>query len=338
MSASVDIWKPLLEAVEEALLAGGSLEFDDALRLTGMPPESLGALTQAADRVRRHFARERVDICSIVNARSGACGEDCRFCAQSNRYGTAAPVYPMKSADDILEAARGAEAAGAHRFCIVTSGGTLSNQDFEQVLEAVIRIREETGLRRCASTGTINRERAALLKEAGLDRYHHNVETARSYFPEICSTHSYMHKLRTIAHLKEAGIEVCTGGILNLGESPRQRIEMAYEIRDLAPDSIPINFLIPVDGTPLAGREALAANEAARYLAIFRLVMPGASLRVAGGRLETFAGRLELPFNAGANALLIGNLLTTAGPDARTDISLLECLGFNTSASGAVHR
>ncbi len=332
MEVKVDSWDKLLGSVAESVLAGSDLDFDKALLLTGLPQGHTGALFNIANGVRRRFASQGADLCSIVNARSGMCAQDCSFCAQSRLYATGAPVYRMKTVAEITAAAHRAEAAGAHRFCIVTSGGALGRADFETVLEAVDRIRGETCLKRCASTGRLSAEQAGLLKQAGLNRYHHNIETAASFFARICRTHSYEDKLGTIARLKEAGIETCVGGILNLGESPRQRIEFAFQLNQLEPDSIPMNFLIPVRGTPLGGRRKMAAEEAAKYLAIFRLIMPRAQIRVAGGRSQTFAARPALPFKAGANAVLIGDLLTTSGPDSASDIALLKRLGFETDA------
>lgn len=329
MSRVVDKWTPVLAGVDETVMDGGAIGFDEALALTEIPDSAVGGLARLGDRVRRRFAREKVDLCSITSARSGICPEDCRFCTQSSHYATAAPVYPMKPASGIAAAARKAEDDGAHRFCIVTSGDSLSDRDFETVLEAVGRIREETALKRCASVGWLTRERAAALKAAGLDRYHHNIETARSFFPEVCTTHTYDDKLKTIDHLKAAGIETCVGGILNLGETTRQRVEFMFELKALEPDSVPVNFLIPWQGTPLGDRRPMPALEAAKYLAILRLVLPYAYIRLAGGRLETFGDKPALPFSAGVNALLIGNLLTTEGPDAKSDITLLKCLGFD---------
>ncbi|MEK7817621.1 MAG: biotin synthase BioB [Actinomycetota bacterium] len=334
MAVRVDNLGWLLARAEETVMAGGAIGFDDALALTEVPDDSVGELTRLADRVRRRFAREKVDLCSITSARSGICAEDCRFCTQSSHYRTSAPIYPMKPASEIVVAAGKAEDDGAHRFCIVTSGDSLSDRDFETVLEAVGGIRDETGLKRCASVGWLTPERAAALKDAGLDRYHHNIETARSFFPKVCSTHTYDDKLATINHLKEAGIETCVGGILNLGETPRQRIEFMFELKALEPDSVPVNFLIPRAGTPLGDRRPMAALEAVKYLAILRLVLPRAYIRLAGGRLETFGDKPVMPFSAGVNALLIGNLLTTGGPDARSDITLLKCLGFDVEADG----
>lgn len=329
MAMNVDNWNSLIEGAEAALLGGGALGFDDALRLTEIPGERIGGLVRLADRVRQRFASNSADLCSIVNARSGLCREDCRFCSQSSHYSTGAPVYPMKTPAEILKSAQAAEKAGAHRFCIVTSGDALSDRDFDAVLAALGQIAEKTGLKRCASLGRLTPDRARALKDAGLGRYHHNIETAPSFFPDMCTTHSYEDKLETIAHLREAGIEVCVGGILGLGESPGQRIEFAFELRGLNPDSVPVNFLSPRPGTPLAARKPVSAMEAAKYLAIFRLIMPGMSIRLAGGRLETFDGQAALPFNAGVNALLIGDLLTMPGPSSKSDIALLTCLGFD---------
>lgn len=329
MTMTVDNWMAALSGIGDTVMGGGSISFDDALRLTGLPEDLTGELARLADRVRRRYAREKADLCSITSARSGICAEDCRFCTQSSHFNTDSPVYPMKTVSEIVEAAKEAESDGAHRFCIVTSGDSLGDRDFETVLEAVGRIREGTGLKRCASVGWLTPERASQLKQAGLDRYHHNIETARSFFPEICSTHTYDDKLATINHLKAAGVETCVGGILNLGESPRQRIEFMFELKELKPDSVPVNFLIPRPGTPLGDRRPMAALEAAKYLAILRLVLPGAFIRLAGGRLETFGDKPALPFSSGVNALLIGNLLTTGGPDVKSDITLLKCLGFD---------
>lgn len=318
-----------LEEIEKTVIGGDSITREQAEQLARIPDEMIDELAAVALRVRRHFCRDKVDLCSIINARSGRCGEDCKFCAQSTRHSAGAPVYPMKSVDEIVATAKQTETNGAHRFCIVTSGEALDAADFAVVLEAVSRIKAETGLKRCASVGRLTAERARELKEAGLNRYHHNVETARGFFPAICSTHTYEDKLETITHLKDTAIETCVGGILNIGESPDQRLEFAFEIRGLQPDSVPLNFLNPRSGTPLAGRPPLAAREAAKFLAIFRLILPRASIRLAGGRRETFKDQPGLPFASGVNALLVGDLLTTDGPPVESDLSLLDSLGFD---------
>lgn len=328
MSNVVDNSAERFLILSERIIDGGEITFDEAFDLTKTREQSVPLLARAADRIRRRFTDNRIDLCSIINARSGRCPEDCKFCAQSSRYETGAPVYPMKSVSEIVEAAKTAEEAGAHRFCIVTSGDALTDQDFETVVTAVRKIKEETGMRRCASVGSLTPERTARLARAGLNRYHHNVETAAGFFPEVCATHTYGEKLATISNLETAGIEKCVGGILNMGESPRQRIEFAFELKELAPVSVPINFLDPRPGTPLAERPPITAAEAIKYLSIFRFVLPRTYIRLAGGRAETFAGNPSQPFTTGVNGLLIGDLLTTEGPSARADLEMLAALGF----------
>lgn len=329
MARAVDKWSIELDQAEGDVYAGRGLTFDQALALLSIPDDRVMDLAAVADRVRKRFGSDRIDLCSIINARSGLCPEDCKFCAQSSCYQSETPVYPMKTAGEILAGAKRAEESGAHRFCIVTSGDSLDDADFGVVLQALAKIGNETGLQRCASIGKLSRSRAALLKKAGLNRYHHNIETARGFFPEVCSTHSYEDKVETINHLKEFDIETCVGGILNLGETPRQRLEFAFELMVLDPVSVPINFLDPRPGTPLARTPAMPAVEAAKYLAVFRLIMPRALIRPAGGREQTFGSQPELPFLAGVSGLLIGDLLTTRGTAAHRDIELLRSLGFD---------
>ncbi len=328
MEDKVYNWPDNIDAFKKRLLDGGELTFDEALSLTEVPEEYVPALAKAADMVRRKYTSDSIDLCSIINARSGRCPEDCKFCTQSSHHDTDAPVYPMKPIEEIVAAAKKAESAGAHRFCIVTSGDTLSDDDFETVVKAVARLGKETGIHRCASVGALTPERAVRLRRAGLDRYHHNVETAAGHFSDVCSTHSYNDKLETVGNLETAGIEKCVGGILNLGESPRQRVEFAFELKEIDPISIPINFLDPRRGTPLEDQPRMTTMEALKYLAIFRLVMPKAYIRLAGGRLGTFSDDPTLPFKTGANALLIGDLLTTAGPAVQADLEMLRSLGF----------
>lgn len=332
MKTKVNDWRGYLLTLEKKINNKIDISYDEALNLCKIPDEHLDNLTDLANRVREKFQSNKADLCSIINARSGKCPEDCKFCTQSSHHKTQSDIYPMKSVEEIVAAAKVAEKNGSHRFCIVTSGDELSEKDFEITIEATKQIKETTSLKRCASLGKLNKERAAKLKEAGLDRYHHNVETASSYFENVCSTHTYNEKAKTIEHLKEAEIETCVGGILNLGEDPKQRIEFAFELKKINPPSIPINFLNPRPGTPLENSKPISANEAAKYISIFRLIMPQASIRLAGGRCETFAEDSALPFKAGANALLIGDLLTTKGPKAEEDINLLNSLGFNTSS------
>lgn len=308
------------------------ITFEEALDLARLhgPPQIM-ALAEWARSVREEYRGRQVDLCSIVNARSGGCSEDCAFCAQSGHHKTGVARYSMMSPDEILKHALAAEEAGAHHFCIVTSGRALSDRDFETVLQATRVIREQTKLERCASLGLLSKERAQALREAGLDRFNHNLEASRSHFPSIVSTHSYDDRVSTVKALKEAGIEACTGGILNTGETDRQRVELAFELKALEPDSVPINFLNPRPGTRLAHLKPIDPWEAVKWLAIFRLVMPGTIIRLAGGRLENLGAMQEVGFNAGVNGLLIGNYLTTLGPSPEEDLALLERLEFDVS-------
>lgn len=235
----------------------------------------------------------------------------------------------MKMPEQILIEAKKAEKFGAHRFCIVTSGGELSDEELDIAIEAVKLIKKNTGLKRCASLGTLSAGKARKLKKAGLDRYHHNVETSKSHFSGICSTMEWSEKVGTITNVAKEGIEVCCGGIINLGETSAQRIEMAFELKELNPVSVPINFLNPRPGTPLENRPPLEALEAIKILAIYRFILPKAIIRLAGGRCETLDCLQSKAISAGINGLLIGDYLTTAGPQIGKDLKMLKELGFS---------
>ncbi|MBI2954628.1 MAG: biotin synthase BioB [Chloroflexi bacterium] len=308
------------------------ITFEEALELTRLQGrDEILQLLDRANEARKQHRGNSVDLCSIVNAKSGRCEEDCVYCAQSAHHGAHVDVYGMKSPDDIIAHAKAAEEAGAHHFCIVTKGRSLPPADFEIALRATERIAAETSLKRCASMGLLDDERARALKEAGLCRYNHNLETARSYFPSVCTTHTHEDRVATVKALKRAGIETCVGGILNMGESERQRIELAFEIKEIEPDSVPMNFLNPRPGTPLAGRSLFEPLEAAKYVAIYRLVMPKPIIRIAGGRRENFNGLYALAVKGGADGLLIGNYLTTIGLAPSRDLAMLREAGLDIS-------
>ena len=321
----------ILEELRPKCLEGGAINFEEALALTRLPAARLPALAGLAEEAGRRQNGVRVDLCAITNARCGNCAEDCAFCAQSARHRGGPQPYPLRSATQILESARAAEKAGAHRFCIVTSGRELSRQDLDTVIEALDLIRRHTRLHRCASLGFLDRSRARILAQAGLERYNHNLETAAGFFARICTTHSQAERIATIRAIQEAGIEACSGGILNLGESPTQRIELAFELKALSPTSVPVNFLNPRPGTPLSHRPFMPSDEAIRYLSIFRLVMPRTILRLAGGRPVTFADSPQRALTTGVNGLLIGNYLTTSGATPGDDLELLTRLGLDGS-------
>src|ERR1700760_1460531 len=233
------------------------------------------ALVKRAWEARVERFGDSTDMCSLVNAKSGGCAEDCGFCAQSRFAEADTPMHAMMEPEQILEHARAAEAAGAHRFCMVTQGQGLSKRDFEKYLEGVRLVSEQTNLKRCASVGHISADRARALREAGIQRVHHNVETAHSYYGEVTSTVRYEGRLRTIDAVKEAGLETCVGGILNLGESREQRVEMAFQLAKIDPTSVPINLLNPRPGTKFGDRDFMDPWEAVKWVAIFRLLLPG---------------------------------------------------------------
>src|ERR687886_436460 len=261
--------------------------FEEALELGALTDhEEIGALVERAWEVRQDRFGDSTDMCSLVNAKSGGCAEDCGFCAQSRYAEADTPMHAMMEPDQILEHARAAEAAGAHRFCMVTQGQGLSKRDFEKILEGARLVSENTNLKRCVSIGHMSVERAKKLKDAGVQRVHHNVETASSYYPEVSTTVKYEGRIRTIEAVRDAGLETCVGGILNLGESSEQRVEMAFQLAELDPTSVPINLLNPRPGTKFGDRDYMDPWEAVKWIAIFRLILPAALFRLCGGRVE----------------------------------------------------
>src|ERR1044072_5920608 len=289
------------------------------------------ALVEKAWEVRRENFGDSTDMCSLVNAKSGGCAEDCGFCAQSRYAEADTPMHAMMEPEQILEHAKAAEAAGAHRFCMVTQGQGLSKRDFKKIVEGAKLVAEHTNLKRCISIGHMSVDRAKTLKEAGIQRVHHNVESARSYYPEVSTTVRYEGRIRTIDAVKEAGLETCVGGILNLGESPEQRVEMAFELSEINPTSVPINLLIPKQGTKFGDREVMDPWEAVKWIAIFRLIIPGALFRLCGGRVENLGSLHKLAVKAGLNGVMMGNFLTTLGAEPAEDGAMFEELGVNVA-------
>jgi len=289
------------------------------------------ALVQRAWEARVERFGDSTDMCSLVNAKSGGCAEDCGFCAQSRFAEAETPMHAMMSAEQILEHAKAAEAAGAHRFCMVTQGQGLSKRDFEKILQGARMVAEHTNLKRCASIGHMSAERAKALKEAGIQRVHHNVETASSYYDEVSSTVRYEGRIRTIEAVREAGLETCVGGILNLGETRAQRVEMAFELAAIDPTSVPINLLNPRPGTKFGDREPIDPWEAIKWIAIFRLILPEALFRLCGGRVENLGELQPLAVKAGVNGVMMGNFLTTLGSEPEEDRAMFEQLGLNVA-------
>ena len=311
---------PSLITREEALALGEIEDHDEIL-----------ALVDRAFEARRDEFGDSTDMCSLVNAKSGGCAEDCGFCAQSKYAEAPTPMHGMLSPKQILEHAKAAEAAGAHRFCMVTQGQGLSKRDFSSILEGARLVAAQTNLKRCVSVGHLSATRARELADAGVQRVHHNVETARSYYDEVSTTVRYEGRVRTIDAVKDAGLETCVGGILNLGESPRQRVEMAFELAEVNPTSVPINLLNPRAGTKFGDRETMDPWEVVKWVAIFRLVLPDALFRLCGGRVENLEDLAPLAVKAGLNGVMMGNFLTTLGVEPAEDREMFEELGLNVA-------
>jgi biotin synthase len=304
----------------------------EALRLGELEDHAdIEALVERAWSVRRERFADSTDMCSLVNAKSGGCAEDCGFCAQSKYAEADTPMHAMMEPEQILEHARAAEDAGAHRFCMVTQGQGLSKRDFEKVLAGAQLVAEHTDLKRCVSIGHMSAERAKALKAAGIQRVHHNVETAASYYPEVSTTVRYEGRLRTIDAVREAGLETCVGGILNLGETREQRVEMAFQLAEINPTSVPINLLNPRPGTKFGDRDLMDPWEVVKWIAVFRLILPEALFRLCGGRVENLGELQQSAIKAGLNGVMMGNFLTTLGNTPDEDRAMFEELGLNVA-------
>jgi biotin synthase len=305
---------------------------DEARRLGEIEDHGeIKALVERAWAARIERFADSTDMCSLVNAKSGGCAEDCGFCAQSRFAEAETPMHAMMEPEQILEHARAAEAAGAHRFCMVTQGQGLSKRDFERILQGARMVAEHTNLKRCVSIGHMSPARAQALAEAGVQRVHHNVETAASYYDEVTTTVRYQGRIRTIEAVRDAGLETCVGGILNLGESREQRVEMAFQLAAIDPTSVPINLLNPRPGTKFGDREPIDPWEAVKWIAIFRLILPGALFRLCGGRVENLGELQPLAVRAGLNGVMMGNFLTTLGSEPEWDRVMFEDLGLNVA-------
>ncbi|MDF9408076.1 MAG: Biotin synthase [Pelotomaculum sp. PtaB.Bin013] len=316
----------MFDELVEKIKSGGEITFDEALAMGELTGERLNELFLAALLVTRHLHGNRVDLCSIMNVKSGRCSEDCIFCAQSGHYRTDIDVYSLLSEEEILEQALEMEAEGARRFSLVTSGKGILNSDFDKILAIFEILREKTSLNLCASLGIINYDQAVLLKKAGVTRYHHNIETSRSFYAKICTTHLFNERVETIRAAGKAGLEICAGGIIGLGESWRQRVEMAFKLKELHVTSVPVNILTPIKGTPLWGSHVPAPLEVLQTLAMFRMVLPGAVIRLAGGREAALRDLQSTALLAGVNGLMVGNYLTTSGRGIEHDLQMIKDL------------
>jgi len=311
-------------------MSGERFGHNEAREILETPHADVFNLLAASNDIRRHSKGATVDLCAIVNAKSGLCPEDCAFCAQSAHHTTDASVYPLMKEDDILRHARAAEAMGANRFGIVTSGGGVENEDdLERVCSAITLIARESSLGRCASLGSLGPSLLTRLRDAGLQSVHHNIETAESFFDKICSTHTYAERVETVRAAKAMGFRVCCGGIFGMGESAEQRIEMALALRELNVDSIPLNFLNPIRGTRLENAEPVHPLDILKIIAMFRFLLPDKDIRVCGGRERNLRSLQPLMYAAGANCTMIGNYLTTQGRDYKEDLEMIADLGLS---------
>lgn len=293
--------------------------------------EDIVTLIAHANVLRNHFKGKQIDLCAIVNAKSGRCSEDCIFCAQSVYYKTDIKTYPLLDTNEIIKLAKVAKDNGAHRLGIVTSGkGITSAKELEKICESIRHISKSSDLVPCASLGVLSYEQSRCLRDAGLKRYHHNLETAESCFSKICSTHSFEERVQTILMAKKEGFEICSGGIFGLGETAEHRMELAFTLRDLDVDSVPLNFLNPIAGTPTEKNPLLPPFEILKIIALFRFVLPKKDIRVCGGREVSLRTLQPLMYLAGANGTMVGNYLTISGRDPKIDLQEIMDLGFTT--------
>ena len=323
-------------ALERQLIEEGRpLDEAQALELARLPSRLVPQLVALAHLVRLERCGPEVELESLISAKTGGCPEDCAFCAQSARYRTPIRPHPFLPLPQLLSAARDAAARGARQFCIVVAVRGPDARMMERVIEAVRAVREETGLEVHCSLGVLDRPQAMALAEAGVKRYNHNLETARSFFPKIVTTHTWEERYRTCLLVKEVGMELCSGGILGMGETWEQRVEFAFQLRELDPAEIPINFLDPRPGTPLGDRPLLQPLEAVKACALFRLIFPDKVLRLAGGRERVLRDLQALGLLAGANGLILGNYLTTSGREPEEDLRMLADLEMPVRPGGA---
>ncbi len=313
------------EELKQKIYAGADITRDEALALVNVPLEEL---TAAANEIREKVCENRFDMCTIVNGKCGRCPEDCKYCAQSAHYRTdCQETYPLLSTEELVKGARYNKEQGVLRYSIVTSGRRLSDAEVEQVCGSIREIRRQVDIEICVSFGLLGEAQFRKIKEAGASRVHCNLESSRNYFPQICTTHTYDEKIETLKAAQRAGLSVCSGGIMGLGETMEDRIDMALTIKELGVKSIPVNLLNPIKGTPYENNRILTNDELCRIVAIVRFVIPDGFIRLAGGR-GLLGDKGEKCFRSGANAAISGDMLTTAGITVATDMALVKGLGY----------
>ncbi len=281
-------------------------------------------LLSLANKTRKDYLGSKLELCSIINAKSGYCNQDCKFCAQSTHHSADIATYPLKRKEEILKAARKAKDIGAEKFGIVTSGNCLEAKELEEIILAISEIKKEIGIIVCASLGALKEDELKRLREAGLTRYHHNIETSPRFYKQIVSTHDFSQRIDTVRAAKAAGLEVCSGGIIGIGETWQDRIDMAHTLKRLDVDSVPINILVPIKGTSLENLKPISCNDVIRTLCIFRVILKDKLIKIAAGRESALGDFQGLGFMAGANGMLIGGYLTVKGRELEADYKLIE--------------
>lgn len=324
--------KSLIEELKEKIMKGYEINYEEAILLSEIENDNidvLDVLFKSADEIRENFCGNYFNLCTIVNAKSGRCSEDCKYCAQSIHYKTNAEVYPLISKEYALEEALKVQSEGAHRFSLVTSGRGLkgTEKEIDKLTEIYRYLRENTKINLCASHGICTKEALQKLYDAGVRVYHHNLEASKNFYGTICTTHTHQDRVDTVKNAKAVGLSVCSGGIFGLGESQKDRIDMAFELKELKVDSVPINILSPIPGTPLEHNKPLNPLEIIKTVAIYRFILPKVYIRYAGGRVN-LKDYIKVGFKAGVNSALTGNFLTTTGDTIQGDKKMIKELGY----------
>jgi biotin synthase len=315
-----------IHACTEKVLAGGSITFEEAEQL--LASDDVMVLADCANTITRKFNGDTVDVEALINAKSGRCPEDCSFCAQSSFYDTGITKYPLLPKEVLVENAKKAMVSGATSFCLVCAYRDPPEKDFKQICETISEIRSKVDIEVNVSLGFMTPARAHKLKELGVKRYNHNLEAAESYFSKICKTHDFADRVNTAKIVKEAGLELCSGGIIGMGESRKQRLELAFSLASLQPEEVPINILIGREGTPMAGLQTIDPLEAIKTIAVWRFIMPRTILKIAGGREVHLKDKDRLALKAGANGIITGGYLTTGGNAPNKDIAMIREIGL----------
>jgi biotin synthase len=318
----------MVRDILNTVVSGKELEFEEAKALLDAEREDLFSLMAVADALRQRFCGNRMDLCSLLNAKSGLCPEDCKFCAQSARYKTGCKTYQLVSVEKMVNSAKLAKKQGARNFCIVISGEGPTPKDFEKIKEAIKKINKIVKIKVDCSLGSLQIGMVKELKALGIDRYNHNLETSEDFYKKICTTRSYGSRLGMVGMLKDVGIRPCCGGIIGLGESKEDRIKIAFALKKLHIECVPINILNPRKGTPLENIKPIEPMEAIKTIAVFRLILPKAIIKIAGGRESGLRDLQAMAFMAGANGMIIGGYLTTQGRAVEQDLQMVRDLGF----------